>query len=171
MKKIQYSVWAAILIAPWLLLYIYLPARNIDLTCQSTYEMLKRADGRADARSYGTMTSYYHADGSGISRYAGMLQIETESAKHQKFTVHRVNNFGYELVGSFIKVTSQQSSKYVDDNADDSAVAEYVYPGFKSGSVEYFKIFKVGGKGFAAGIGFMPRIYCEPIKKSVSLTR
>lgn len=171
MKKTGYVIWSVVFIAPWLLAYVFLPGKKIELTCQSNYEMLKSVSGGGEARSYGTMTSYYHSDGSGISRYAGMLRIGGSSTKYQQFSVHRVSNFNYEIIGAFVKITSQQNSKYVDDNADESAVAEYVYSGFKNGSVEYLKILKVGGNAFAAGIGVMPRIYCEPISKSVSLPR
>jgi hypothetical protein len=167
MKRAVYLGLAGLFLAPWLGIYVFLPNKKIDLTCQASYEMLKGVGGSTETRSHGTMISYYHPDGSGISRYTGTLQIENGDVP-RRFTVHRTSHFRYELIGAFIKVTSLKTAKYVDDNADDLLVGGYVYPGFNVDSVEYFKIMKVGNGALAAGVGAMPRVYCEPLARSLS---
>lgn len=166
MKKLICLSWLTMAVCPWLLVYAFLPDKSIDLTCQSSYELVKAAGDQGGIRSYGTMISYYHPDGTGIVRYTGILLVEKNAENSARFSVHRANNFNYELIGSFVKMTSQKAAKYIDDNADDSMVGEYVYPGFNADSAEYFKFLQMGNGAVAAGIGAMPRIYCEPLTSS-----
>lgn len=150
-------------VAPWFFATFFLPNGNLNLTCQSAYEIVRDAGNDKEVRSYGTMTSYYHADGSGIARYTGTLDMGTGSGQSNHFAVYRTSQFTYELIGSFVRITSQTTAKHLGDNVDDAMAIAYVYPGFKNKNVDYFQILKIEEGSYAAGSGSMPRMYCETL--------
>jgi hypothetical protein len=166
MKKTIFLGWIALIAAPWLLVYIFLPAGKIELACQAEYEIARGVGAGKLVRSHGVMTSYYHADGSGMARYSGTLLTGDDRGHSNAYTVHRTSQFRYEMIGSFVKINSRSTAKHIDDNADDAMVNEYVYDGFKNNSVNYFQMLKMGNGSFAAGIGTMPRVYCGTLEKA-----
>ena len=160
MKWVKYSGLGLLAIVPWMLGYIFLPVDKIDFSCESHYEILNEFTVGESMRSYGRMNSNYNAKGSGVGSYVGTLMKTEQNGVSKSFNLHRVFDFTYEIIGSYVRVNTGKTSKYIGDNTPNSMAEEFVYRGFKSGETEYFQVLGMGTSGIASGIGGMPRIYC-----------
>ena len=150
---------ATVLIAPWIIvLTLQKPADRFAWSCRASYEVNTITSGAGAMRAIGVMASDYHADGSGVARYSGTLSQDTTPP--HRTVVHRVTEFSYGVLGSFLKITTQTAAALMDDNTSDALAIKYVSAGFKPGHTEYFQIRNVGEGAVVAGYDGMPRIYC-----------
>lgn len=154
-----------VLLLPWTLFFLQKPVNYIDWSCQSSHE-IARVSVDTVFRSFGQVTSYYHADGTGIARFAGTFSQELPGQPTQNTTLHRATEFSYSVLGAFVKVVTNKATTLMDDNTPDALAIKYAYMGFKPGYTEYFQIMNVGSSAVAAGFAGMPRIYCQPIEKN-----
>jgi hypothetical protein len=166
MKKLWLLLASAlVLIAPWVFVFFTVPVKHLEWGCKSDYE-INSISGGANFRVSGQVSTFYHADGTGVARFAGTLSQELPAQSAVRTSLYRATEFDYSVLGAFVRVTTNKATTLMGDNTTDDLAIKYGYKGFKPGYIEYFQIIQVGGGAVAAGFSDMPRIYCQSIDKA-----
>ncbi|GAB3629106.1 hypothetical protein PTE30175_05103 [Pandoraea terrae] len=158
------SLWwlctGAAVTAPWLGIWLTTKPTRIDWTCRAPIEISTRVSGDTVIRGYGVMVTDYHADGTGLTRFAGDLQRENGTTPPERTQVHRGTAFHYHALGAAVRVVTDSTSRMMNDTSDTALATRYLYPGFEVGHADYFQLSQLSPSAVALTLNGMPRVYC-----------